>query len=224
MMRILELAGKSFLYFSAASVAALIGVLVVLGLKGHLGREQTYRVVAAAYGVETATGAASAEPADPQVAYEEVLEKRALAGMDLDLRKQALDNAMNDVLAQRTQLDDDRKKYDIVLADFEKRLEELKQGTANRQLLDLQQTIETMRPEQAKEQLLLLLEDGRKTEVVTLVKQMARDMRKKILAEFTPEDKDTLHEILKHILASSEEAQLIDKTRQQVDQFQDSQT
>ena len=49
---------------------------------------------------------------------------------------------------------------------------------------ELQRTIEAMRPEQAKAQLLKMLDDEAMGDVVTIVKNMPADKRKKIIAEF----------------------------------------
>ena len=79
---------------------------------------------------------------------------------------------------------------------------------------ELQRTIEAMRPEQAKAQLLKMLDDEAMDDVVTIVKSMPVDKRKKIIAEFKEgTDADRLYEILKNILRGEPNASTIQEAR-----------
>ncbi|MBM3998535.1 MAG: hypothetical protein FJ297_03155 [Planctomycetes bacterium] len=223
MKRILGMMQATLVYFLAATAAALIGLIGVLWLKGHLNRDKALDVLAAAYGVEPPAPPATGDGKDARVSYEDVLEKRAIQGMDLDLREHALDKAMTDLVNQQTRLDDDRTKYNQLLEQFEARLAELQAGAADRAMQDVLQTLVSMRAEQAKEQLLKLIETGGHDRVVTLFKMMPAEIRKKILGEFTTTERDTLHEIIQKILAGSGEGDLINAVSGQVGQFKNAQ-
>ncbi len=223
MKRLISLLLSGAMYMFAATAASLLGILVVLWLKGYLTSERTYDVLAAAYGVTPQPPTETAKPEDPRIAYETVLERRALKGLDLDLRENALDKATSDLLNQKTKLNDDRTKYNLLLEQFEQRLAELQDGAASRAIQDVQQTILSMRPEQAKEQILKMLETEHEDEVVALLKMMPQDARKRLLSEFGTEEKDKLYQILDKILSGSGEGDLINAVRDQIDQFKNSQ-
>jgi ACT domain-containing protein len=72
-----------------------------------------------------------------------------------------------------------------------------------------------MQPEQAKGQLLKMLEDDAMEDVVTIVTNMPADKRKKILAEFkVGTDAEQLYEILKNIRKGEPIASTIQDARQ----------
>lgn len=225
MSRILNLAATLLLYFCVATVMAQTVILGLLWYKGHLAPTRLSEALTVFYGFDSAAAKAMRETRDEreiQVAYADILERRALSSLDLDLRETALDNAMIDLMNQRTRLDDDRKKYTLLLGDFEQRLDELRQGATNRAIQDVQQTLETMRPEQAKAQIVLMMDDERLEDVVTLLKSMPRDVRKRILNEFQEDEKERLYDVLKQILAGTGEGDLIDQVREQIDGFKNS--
>ena len=67
-------------------------------------------------------------------------------------------------------------------------------------LKELQRTLEAIKPAQAKEQIVKMLEDDAMDDVVTILKSMAIDKRKKIIAEFKAgPDTEWLYDILKNI-------------------------
>lgn len=213
------------LYFCGATLAAQTVALAVLWQKGHLTQDRIWEALGALYGLDSAAAKAlreSREQGDVQVAYADVLERRALANLDLDLRETALDNATIDLLNQRSRLDDDRRKYAVMLDDFDRRLEELRQGAADRAIKDVQQTLEAMRPDQAKAQIVLMMDDQRLDEVVTLLKSMQRDVRKRILNEFQEDETERLYEVLEQILEGTGEGDLINQVRDQIDTFKNS--
>ena len=76
-----------------------------------------------------------------------------------------------------------------------------------------------MRPEQAKEQLLKMLDDKAMGDVVTIVKNMPADKQKKIVAEFKEgSDADQLYQILKNIRAGEPVVSQIEDAREQLQQ------
>ncbi len=64
----------------------------------------------------------------------------------------------------------------------------------------MQRTLQSLDAVQAKEQLLIMYEDERIDDVVTIVQAMSTDKRKDILAEFVSKDEsEILAEILRRI-------------------------
>ena len=80
--------------------------------------------------------------------------------------------------------EDERARLDERLTSFRTELEEIRQGAQKQGLQDVQRTLQTLDAAQAKEQLLIMYEDERIDDVVTIVQAMSTDKRKDILAEF----------------------------------------
>ena len=77
----------------------------------------------------------------------------------------------------------------------------------------MQRTIQGLEPEQAKEQLLIMYDDKRIDDVVTILQAMSTDARKDILAEFTtPADVDILADVLRRIGEGMPVSSLINET------------
>ncbi len=78
---------------------------------------------------------------------------------------------------------------------------------------------ENIKPKQAKEQILKMLDNQEMNEVVTILSGMPIGKRAKIVGEFkTPEETEKLDEILRLIRCGVPEVNLIDKTLSQVKQ------
>jgi hypothetical protein len=79
-------------------------------------------------------------------------------------------------------------------------VEQFKSGRLSQSLKDVQDVLEIVPPDQAKAQLLKMIESKAMDDVVAIIKAMAEDKRKKILAEFSSEDDSIkLAEILKEL-------------------------
>ena len=94
-------------------------------------------------------------------------------------------------------------------------------GLEDERIQDTQAELLSMKAKQAKDQLTRYLDDPELLPfVVTNVKAMPLEQRKKILAEFkTEEETDQLHEILRRIRLGVPDVQTIRETRQRVKQF-----
>ncbi|HTN74856.1 MAG TPA: hypothetical protein VL096_06400 [Pirellulaceae bacterium] len=223
---------SALLYFCLATVLVQVGAIGVLSAQGLLTQEKIFQCLAAFYGVnlheiEEKANAANAPPPDEQPAFEEVIKKRALASRDLVLREAAIDKALVDVRALTAQLKTERERYDQLKQQFDARLAQLEQVFTDTSLQEVQRTLEVMQPKQAKDQILRMLEEVTEAEkekvnrdVVTMLKAMPLDKRKKIVSEFkTPEEAEKLHDILKQIREGVPDTTLIRETRAQLAAF-----
>ena len=94
-------------------------------------------------------------------------------------------------------------------------IDEQAKKLADASMQQVQQTIEELAPEQAKEELLRMLADERMDDVVAIIKVMSPVKRKKILGEFTDkEDADKLHQVLMQMLEGGPMADLLKKARE----------
>lgn len=232
MMRLFRAIPAAIAYFCMATVIAQVGALGVLSAQGILTQEKLFRCLAALYGVnlheiEQRATAAAQPPPDEQPAFEEVIERRALASSDLDLREAAVDKALVDVRALTAQLKTERERYDQLKQQFDARLAQLEQVFTDNSLQEVQRTLEVINPKQAKDQILRMLDEASPEEledvnrdVVTILKAMPLDKRKKILGEFkTEEEAQKLHDILKQIREGVPDTTLIRQTRAALAEF-----
>jgi DNA polymerase III delta subunit len=87
-------------------------------------------------------------------------------------------------------------------------------------LQEVQRTLETIQPGQAKEQILLILdEDGENSmnDVVAMIRAMPLDKRKKIFGEFKSKvEVDKMHDILQQLREGEPEISLIRDAQQQL--------
>lgn len=231
-MNLLKLIPAAIMYICVATVLAEAGALAVLSSQGVLTQNRLMKALAALYGVdlhelEKNTEAANQAPPKEQPAFEAVIQKRALASRELDLREAAVDKALVDVRALIAQLKTDRERYDQLKQQFDARLAQLEQVFTDNSLQEVQRTLEVINPKQAKDQILRMLDGASgedletvKRDVVTILKSMPLDKRKKILAEFKSEEEaEKLHDILKQIREGVPDTALIRETRAQLAKF-----
>jgi Mg/Co/Ni transporter MgtE len=79
-------------------------------------------------------------------------------------------------------------------------------------LNEIRKILENLAPEQAKAQLLLMLKNNQKGDVVSIIKALPPDKQKKLLAEFTSEqDQQQLSEIISELKNTTSIDQTIEK-------------
>jgi hypothetical protein len=222
--KVFSLLTTAFIFFCVATIIAQIAALSALGAKGALDRGRLYRVLAALHGVDVVTMqtklmAQTKSSKQEQPSYESRLEAQNLKSLDLDLRETAIDKGLLDLLnlqtsvkTEQTAFQDQRQSYDAKLKDM---VDEVQTSS----MKDLQRTIEAMRPAQAKEQLLKMLNDKAMGDVVTILKNMPADKQKKLVAEFKAgSDAEQLYQILKNIRAGEPVVSQIEDARKALNQ------
>ena len=207
--------------FVAFCVGTLLAQGVVLGLaaaRGNLNRETLYKALALLNGIDI-NGDRLRRILDesqntPQPEYEDVQAERARQNMDLDMRERSIASAKSQVQELMLQFRDERAEFDRRKDEFYKFLEATEKKLLDEGLKEVQLTLETLPPEQAKEQLKKFLEADQMIDVVAIIKGMQHDKRKKILAEFTTEGEITqVSEILMAIRQGEPMVGLIQNAR-----------
>ena len=131
---------------------------------------------------------------------------------DMDLRLRSEKEFSDELSIKLAQLTDERERFDERLASFRRELEEIREGAQKQGLQDVQRTLQSLDAAQAKEQLLIMYDDERIDDVVTIVQAMSTDKRKDILAEFVSKDEaEKLAEILRRISEGMPTSSLIDR-------------
>lgn len=230
MKKVLSLISSLFIAFCVGTVLSLAVFLGMLWWKGGLTGDRFMSTLAAIQGIDMATAAATVpvaeEPNEEQVSYDEILRERALKGLDLDLREIAIDKSLGELRNLESLTKTERERLDLWKLSFDQRLANLETQATDMALRELQTTLEAMNPKQAKEQILMMLEsptsgdaDQPMRDVVTILKTMPIDKRRKIVGEFkTPDESQKLAEILHEIRLGTPDSELIRDTRSQLQQ------
>jgi hypothetical protein len=228
MKRMTSLLALGFLYFCVATViAAGVGV-AMLYQKGAFSDDRVTNMWAALHGIPLPGDAASSgsDGHDPeeQPSYEDIVVKRALAGLDLDLRENTVDKALRELQTIQLKIRTEQERFDRLVTSYEEKLQSLEANAADAAILETQRTLEALPPKQAKQQLLNLLDESPSpgiespmAAVVALVKAMPIERRRKILQEFKTEAEDgKLAEILKEILRGAPDVPFLKQARDEL--------
>lgn len=214
----------------AFSIGTVISLAVLVGMlwwKGALGDDRLLGMIAALQGIQPAPPAEvdngdAAEAEQPSL--DQVMQARLRASLDLDLRESAIDKSLGDLRTVESQIKTERERLDLWKLDFDQRLAKLETAATDTAILEVQRALEVMNPEQAKDQILKMLEettpgDDPMQDVVTILKTMSEDKRKKILNVFkTPDEAEKLAEILREIRLGLPDSEVIKDTRNQLQQ------
>jgi hypothetical protein len=215
----------ALVYFCVATLLAQAVGFGVLWWRGSLNQDNGYRLLALLQGVDVDAIRDELErnrqpQDDPQVSFEAITKARLAKSLTLNLREQAISAGLSDLLALQAEVRTERQRLDGIVAGFEQRLTRMEQEAADTALQEVQRTLETIQPGQAKEQILLILdEDGENSmnDVVAMIRAMPLDKRKKIFGEFKSKvEVDKMHDILQQLREGEPEISLIRDAQQQL--------
>src|SRR6188472_2884517 len=116
MKRMISLLGQAFLYFCVATVVAAGVGVTMLYQKGAFSDDRVTNMWAALHGIPMPSDAASSgsDGRDPEEhpAYEDIVSKRALAGLDLDLRENTVDKALGELRTIQLKIRTEQERFD----------------------------------------------------------------------------------------------------------------
>lgn len=208
-----------FMWFCVASVLAQLAVLTIAAAKGNLNDKTIGRVVAALNGIdiqgERLKRVLINAKETPVPTYEEVLEAKVKSSLELDIRQEALERLQRQITERERSLRQEINRFEAGRKDFQQELARIKKSTQAENLTEIQKILENLAPEQAKEQVLLMLKNNQKKDVVLILKALPPDKQKKLLAEFTnPPDQQQLSEVLQEIKNTTPIDRAVDKAEQ----------
>jgi vacuolar-type H+-ATPase subunit I/STV1 len=209
--------------FVAFCVGTVLAQAIILGLaaaRGNLSRDTTLKAIALLNGIDISGDRLQKMLDDaeqrPNPTYEDVEEERARQNKNIDMRERSIAIAKQQVEEMLAELREEVAAYDRRKDEFYSFLEAAEQNLLDESLKEVQRTLESLNPEQAKDQLKKFLEADEMDDVVAIVKGMPLDKRKKILGEFVgAEETDQLNEILTRLRQGEPKASLIQKARSQ---------
>lgn len=212
-----------FAYVCVATLIAQASAVVYLRASGRLDNAKVARVIDVIRGVEPRPDSETKkdDPVEPSLVEEPSLEMRHAARdletRNLELREQAVKSALDRVMYEKNALTQEKERYELIKRTFEEQLAALREGALSSGRESVRLIWENIKPKQAKEQILKMLNDNELNEVVTILTAMPIARRAKIVSEFKSSDEaDKLDEILRQILDGVPEVGLIDETTDQV--------
>lgn len=211
---------KIFRGLAAFCVATVLTQVILLSyflIRGTLNRNSAIQLIALVNGIDV-SGMRLQEIYQQgenyeQPSYDEILAERKMTSLDMDFRLRSQQQFRDELSVMLADLRTDQDRFSDRLLAFRNELKELSDEAQDNGLQDVQRTLQSLDPEQAKEQLLIMYDDKRIDDVVTILQAMSTDARRDILAEFTtPADVEILADILRRISEGMPVSSLITKT------------
>ncbi len=203
--------------FCVATVLTQVILLSYFLIRGTLNRNSAIQLIALVNGIDV-SGMRLQEiyrqsEDYEQPSYNEILTQRKMMSLDMDVRLRSQQEFRDELSIMLADLRTDQDRFSDRLLAFRNELKELSEEAQDNGLQDVQRTLQSLDPEQAKEQLLIMYDDKRIDDVVTILQAMSTDARKDILAEFTtPDDVDILADVLRRISEGMPVSSLIKET------------
>ncbi|MBX3414583.1 MAG: hypothetical protein KF708_17990 [Pirellulales bacterium] len=210
-----------FVYSCVATVLSLAIILGYLMATQQLDEGKISQISAVLQGIDLAKLAAPPSPeavdaSQEQASYEAVVNARAVKLRDIELRLISLRQGLGRLDADRMALTAEKSRLDRERTTFDERLAELQNSATSEGENDVRSILESVKPKQAKELILKMVDSGEMQAVVNMLSQMPVTKQAKIVAEFrTPEETEKLQAILRQIQLGEPLASLVDETRNQ---------
>jgi hypothetical protein len=208
-----------FVWFCVATILAQLAVLTIAAAKGNLNNKMLTRMLAALNGIDIQGDRLQEvlvkSKGVPVPTYEDVLDAKVKSSLELDSRQEALERLQRQLTERERTLRQEITRFESSRKEFEQELDQIKKTAQSENLTEIQKILENLAPEQAKEQVLLMLKNNEKKDVVLILKALPPDKQKKLLAEFTnPPDQQQLSEVLQEIKNTTPIDRAVDKAEQ----------
>ncbi len=221
MSRIVGLLATLLSYFCIATVISLAIGLSWLFSSGRLNRDRVVQIVAVLHGVDLSVYHAKLHEKDltgkEEVSLEEIARQRALAFRNLEIREQAVAEGLKRFRFASEQLAEKYDRYERIRKSFDEELSRFRAGAIAEGRENVRQILETIKPRQAKEQMLAMFDNGEIDVVVALLAAMPSSKRAKIVGEFkTPDESEKLAEILRRLRQGIPKITAVDRAENQL--------
>lgn len=193
--------------------------LALLWSNGSLNRVTFAKLLAVLYGIEpkpavAASGAAPSQADREQPSWEQIEQARILKMRQIEMREQTLAAEALRLRTLQSSLEQEKGGFDRARGAFDAQLKADREGAVAIGRDSVRALWESMKPKQAKEQILQRYASGDVDDVVRIMAAMSPSKQAKIAAEFkTPEDAKVLDEITAMILAGKPLTATIDDTQ-----------
>lgn len=230
MFKLLSGLASLCIYLMIGTVLFQTGALALAWWQGHLNADRVKQSALVLYGLDPTDLKASLteEPlAPPTLTYSDIQNYRSKMTLDLDLRESSLVSSADDLSQIDGELANRRRRFERIRTDFESTMARLQGAATDRSLKEVRDTIKSLKPDQAADQFVRLINRSRMTgetryrdDMVTILKTLPEATQRKILAEFKTEDKaEYLYEMLTQIRLGMPDVDAIRSTRTRLEQY-----
>ena len=228
----------ALVYASFATLIMIGGAVAYFYFTVGFEKDRSLRAWATLNGVDIAEIEARAKEAaadKEDISHDDLLEARVLAELDRDMRQQSIRQGIADLNKIKDDVATERYRYKLLKEAFDDQLSQLAESTKDDGVLEVQQTLQTIKPKLAKDHLVRMLPPGfvdqpleempaadREAvyDIVSMMKAMPLDKRRKILEEFkTEDDAEVLAELLRLIRLGVPNLELIGDARSRLQEF-----
>jgi len=210
------------IYVCVATLVAQVAAVGYLCASGKLDNRRVDQILLAARGeIQPLDQPREVTPQTDvdheQSSYEDREQMRQLQSRQIEMREQALKSGLERIRFEQHNLTRDKDRYNALQGAFDQRLEALRSKALTAGRENVRTIWENIKPKQAKEQILEMIDKQEMNEVVTILVAMPIAKQKKIISEFkTTDELQKLDEMLRLIRQGVPEVNLIDKTRSQI--------
>jgi len=211
-------------YFSAASMIAMVIMAFYLWNTWHMDRGRLVQMLAIAQGLDlfqSQTEEEKSEEQDPsteQPSMQQIIDARLSQDRDLKMREMALENGNEQLRMERRRVADQRDAYERLQKEFQTQLAQLAEGAEAEGRVIVGNTLQTLEPDQAKLFLLEMLDNQETEDVVILMATMDERKRAGIIEAFqTPDEIGKIAEVLRLIRQGHPKAAIAEEVSQKVD-------
>ena len=152
-----------------------------------------------------------------QPGYEKMLAEHDLERLQADQRQAMIRALTQQFQDQLDKVEAERKRVQAVSDDLQQKLDEMKNAANNSGMTTVQETMEKLKPKQAKELIMQRLDKGETDVVAKMLTNMSDGKRAKIIAEFkSTEDMEKIGVVLNRIRQGQPTAEMVDETEKRI--------
>jgi len=152
-----------------------------------------------------------------QPSYDQVLAAQGLKARDLEQREMTVRTNIQQFQAQLGKIVEEKQRVQAIRDDLQTKLDEISASAASAGAETALQTLQTLKPKQAKDLIAQRLEKGDLDVVAKFFAEMSDVKRSKIIAEFkTPTEMEQIGEVLNRIRLGQPAKSMIDDTEKKL--------
>lgn len=218
--RLLGALSGFLVYFCIATIIAQLIGIGYLAIQGRLDQGRLIQLAAIVQGVDLLSVKNKVEDdaggdSYEQMAFHNIEQARAVAENDFRLREQSLQKQRQSVEQMRDDLASQIAEMQVLRKSFEQQLTDVTDQAVDAGRENVRQILENVKPPQAKQQIMRMVEAGEIAVVVQLLADMPIANKKKIIAEFkdSKDDAETLEEILRLLREGVPTTNIVEQAR-----------
>jgi hypothetical protein len=218
-----KLLGMLITFIAAVCVATVISAAVLVfyyAQSWKVSKERAGQAMAILQGTSPEALLPPAPPKKPdaeQPGYEKLFAEHDLERLQVDQKQAAIRSLVNQFQNQLDKVEIERKRVQSVSDDLQAKLDEMKNSANDAGMATVEETLEKLKPKQAKELIMQRLDKGDIDVVAKMLTNMSDGKRAKIIAEFkSAEDMDKIGVVLNRIRQGQPTTEMADQTEKKL--------